>query len=218
MLFEQQLPQLAGNEGNNISSPVGSVRGPLLNEYDSEEEYEIASNRRASVSTTSSSPYPSSASSVSSSSEYSDTDEEDSFLRRRERRMQINSEMDPNNIVQQRALNRLNELCHQISPEITAGNWRTEAPPSAVEPEPVITKPTMEGPGMPGVPGVASTPPPPEVPKPQSPWTNPVYIFVITACVIPITILAVTAVVYPSPRTWSLLKAGVKTVCSKLRG
>jgi len=217
VLFEQR-PQITENGSSSSSS--ASPRRPILSEYDSEDEFEAAYNRRSSASSGSSVPSSNSSyAGYSSSSSYMsdyETDEETNFLHGRARRVHNIVDTDPNNIVQQRALNRLNELCHQISPEISG--WRTEGPPSIVEtePEPVISRPTMEGPGMPGVPTPTPSPPPPAKEQSQSQWTNPVYLFVITACVIPITILAVTAVVYPSPRTWSLLKTGVKAVCSKL--
>jgi len=156
----------------------------------------------------------------------SDTDEESNFLRGRARRMYTSGsdtedERLTNNNAQQRALNRLNELCHQISPDLGLGSSRrgsvsTSSNPESrtiyaennsttPTPEPAVSRPTMEGAGIPGG----------QVPL-DNPTANSMYLFIITACVIPITVLAVAAVVYPSNRTWSLLRSGFKAVCGQI--
>jgi hypothetical protein len=207
-LLSEQRPQLAESSSSSSSRAEGSrPRHSLRVDYDSEQEY--TSPHRSSASS-------SSASSVTSEQQLyeSDSDEETSFLRGRARRMYTGEVDDNSNTVQQRALNRLNEICHQISPDFSSSpTGRRSQSPVNCEPEPVASKPTMEGPGMPGVPLQAPEQPPPP-PTPQ--WANPLYLFVITACVIPITILAVTAVVYPSPKTWSLLKSGFRAVCNRI--
>jgi len=213
--FMMYVPSLLGEQHAQIASSSSSITGlnlqhPLVfDEYESEGEY-IAFAHRSSVSSSSS----------GTTDQYeSDSDEESAFLRARSRRM--HNEAEHNSVVQQRALNRLNELCHQISPDFSTSPATRRNPDRLSSPvseyssylEPGVSKPTMEGPGMPGL---AQPAVPEQPPSPAPQWTNPVYLFVITACVIPITILAVTAVVYPSPKTWSLLRSGFKAVCNKI--
>jgi hypothetical protein len=218
--FMMHVPSLLGEQRLQIGggSPLGTQGTVVIDDYDSENEF-FGSARRSSFSSNSSTSTTSSASYSSEHNNYenysSSSDEETSFLRRRSRRV-LPNDADPNSIAQQRALHRLDELCHQISPGFTQSSSvkGSATPPSSdfcETPELDASKPTMEGPGIPGVPKAV-----PESPPPAEPWANPVYLFVVTACVIPITILAVTAAVYPSPKTWGLLRSGFKAICNKI--
>jgi len=214
-MYVDQRPQIGESSRRGRSTR-------LADESDSEGEYEQGMQRRRD-----------SSSSTSSSYRYQYDSGEDINLSHEPLHLRSNeSEHQSTRTVQEKALNRLNELCHQISPELglvsSASGVATGRPrhssiisdnddilsSSETEADVEAIKPTMEGAGVPGVP---QGPEGPDVPAGlPSPWANPLYFFMVTACIIPLITLAVTAAVHPSPKTWNLLRSGFKVVCARV--